>query len=66
MTITAASWSACLSILARKSSRSTEPSAAAFTTTTRSPASAAEAALVPCADEGIRQIVRSGWPCAWW
>ena len=50
--VAARSWS-------RRSSRSTEPSAAALTTTTFIPAITAEAALVPCAEDGIRQIRRS-------
>ena len=45
---------------------STEPSAADFTTTTFIPAITAEAALVPCAEAGIRQTVRSPWPLARW
>ena len=55
----AARSSACASHWARRSSRSTEPSSAAFTTTTRMPAITADAALVPCADDGIRQTSRS-------
>ena len=54
----AASSSRWMSILARRSSRSTEPSAVALTTTTFIPAITAEAALVPCAEDGIRQIRR--------
>src|SRR5674476_833392 len=58
VTMIAASLSAFAAIFAWRSSRSTEPSAAAFTTTTDSPASAAEAAFVPCAEDGMRQTVR--------
>ena len=49
----------CSSHCARRSSRSTEPSSAAFTTTTCMPAITADAALVPWADDGIRQTSRS-------
>ena len=42
----------------RRSSRSTVPSSAALTTTTRMPAITADAALVPCAEDGIRQTSR--------
>ena len=45
---------------ARRSSRSTEPSSVAFTTTTRMPAITADAALVPWADDGIRHDVAVG------
>ena len=45
---------------------STDPSAADFTTTTFMPAITAEAALVPWADDGIRQTRRSPSPLAWW
>ena len=38
---------------------STRPSVAALTTTTRMPAITAEAALVPCAEAGIRQTSRA-------
>jgi len=58
VTMIAASLSALASIFAFRSARSTDPSGAAFTTTTVSPASAAEAAFVPCADDGMRQTVR--------
>ena len=50
----------CAASLARRSPRSIAPSEPHLTTTTRSPASTALAALVPCADSGIRQTVRSG------
>lgn len=46
-------------IFVARSARSTWPSWAEWTVTTFSPAIAAEAALVPCADEGIRQTLRS-------
>ncbi len=49
-----------------RSSRSIDPSAAAFTTTTFMPAITAEAALVPCADDGIRQTFRSPSPRPSW
>ena len=45
---------------------STDPSAADLTTTTFIPAITAEAAFVPCADDGIRQTRRSPSPLAWW
>ncbi len=62
----AASVSACCSHFARRSSGSTEPSSAAFTTTTFIPAMTAEAALVPWADDGIRQTSRCRSPLARW
>ena len=62
----AASWSRWASILARRSSRSTEPSSAALTTTTFIPAITADAALVPWAEDGIRQTRRSWSPRASW
>ena len=34
------------------------------TTTTRMPAITADAALVPCADDGIRHTSRCDWSCA--
>ena len=40
------------------------PSSAALTTTTRIPAITAEAALVPCAEDGIRQTSRASSPLA--
>ena len=49
MTISAASRSACFAAFARRSARSTLPSRSQPTTTTRSPAIAALAGLVPCA-----------------
>ncbi|WP_259370517.1 hypothetical protein [Streptomyces sp. SCUT-3] len=36
------------------------------TTTTFMPAITALAALVPCAEEGMRQTVRCSWPLARW
>ncbi len=62
----AARSSACVSHWARRSSRSTAPSSAAFTTTTRIPAITADAALVPWAEDGIRQMSRAGSPLATW
>ena len=62
----AASASAWGSILARRSSRSTDPSSVALTTTTFIPAITAEAALVPWADDGIRQTRRSVSPRDAW
>ena len=38
----------------------------ALTTTTFMPAITADAALVPCAEEGIRQTVRCSSPLARW
>src|SRR5674476_808943 len=55
VTMMAASLSAFAAIFVWRSTRSTDPSGAAFTTTTDSPASAAEAAFVPCAEDGMRQ-----------
>ena len=46
-------------ILARRSSRSTLPASSHATTTTFMPARTADAAFVPCADDGMRQTVRS-------
>ena len=60
MIINADNRSACSATFARRSSRSTSPLARHATTTTRIPASAADAALVPCALDGIRQTSRSG------
>ncbi len=45
---------------------STSPSSAVFTTTTFMPAMTALAALVPCAEDGIRQTVRPCSPFARW
>ena len=45
---------------------STEPSSPALTTTTFMPAITAEAALVPWADDGIRQTLRAPSPRARW
>ena len=45
---------------------SIEPSSAALTTTTFSPAKAADAAFVPWADDGIRQISRCDSPRPRW
>ena len=58
VTISAASCSACCAALASRSSRSTLPLSSHATTTTRMPAIAADAALVPCADAGIRHTSR--------
>ena len=46
--------------------RSMSPSASHLTTTTRSPAITALAALVPCADSGMRQMSRCSSPRAAW
>jgi hypothetical protein len=62
----AASRSACSEALARRSSRSTVPSLLPLTTTTFMPAITAEAALVPWALAGIRQMFRPSSPCARW
>src|SRR6202023_74069 len=64
--ISAARLPACSAALARRSSRSTSPFSRHATTTTRIPASAAEAALVPCALDGIRQTSRCGSPPPAW
>ena len=37
-----------------------------FTTTTFMPAMTADAALVPCAEEGMRHTLRPAWPRLWW
>lgn len=66
MTISTASCSRCCSILTFRSSTSTSPSVSVLTTTTRMPAITAEAALVPCAEAGIRQTSRWVSPFAWW
>jgi hypothetical protein len=57
----AASASACLSIFAARSPRSTLPLSSQATTTTRMPAITALAAFVPCALDGIRHTSR--WAC---
>ncbi|SKY94936.1 Uncharacterised protein [Mycobacteroides abscessus subsp. abscessus] len=49
----------CASILARRSSTSTSPFSRHATTTTRMPAMTADAALVPCALDGIKQMSRA-------
>ncbi len=56
-------WSASF---ARRSARSTSPLSAVRTTSTFSPASAADAAFVPCADAGIRHTSRSTSPRDTW
>src|SRR4026207_1784156 len=58
----AARSSRCVSHWARRSSRSTAPSAVALTTTTRMPAITADAALVPWAELGIRHTSRARSP----
>jgi hypothetical protein len=60
------SFSACSPTFARRSSRSTSPLSRQATTTTRMPANAADAALVPCALDGIRQMSRCGSPRLAW
>lgn len=45
---------------------STSPSSAVLTTTTFMPAMTALAALVPCAEDGMRQTVRCSSPLARW
>ena len=62
----AASVSACWSHFASRSSRSTDPSSEAFTTTTFIPAMTADAALVPWAEDGIRHTSRPVSPLARW
>ena len=62
----AATVPSCAASLLRRSPTSIAPSEPHLTTTTRSPASTALAAFVPCADSGIRQTVRSGCPCERW
>ena len=43
-----------------------EPSSAVLTTTTRRFAKVADAAFVPCAEAGMRQMSRSVSPLATW
>ena len=62
----AARLSPAASAFARKSSRSTSPFSADFTTTTFIPAIWAEAGFVPCAEVGIRQTLRCPSPRALW
>ena len=62
----AATESACFSSFASRSARSMEPSSAVLTTTTRRFASVADAAFVPCAEAGMRQMSRSASPLATW
>ena len=63
----AASVSRCSSTFAVRSSRSTFPvTGSVLTTTTRSPAMTALAALVPCALLGMRQTVRWSSPRERW
>ena len=54
------------SALARRSSRSTLPSTSQATTVTDMPAITALAALVPCADDGMRHTLRPVSPLARW
>src|SRR5438046_5481152 len=60
--MSAASVSLCSAALARRSPRSMLPLASACTGTTRSPAITALAGFVPCADVGIKQVVRCPSP----
>ncbi len=62
--MTAARSFECFSALARRSLTSTSPLASQATTTTSMPTIAAEAGLVPWAEEGIRQIFRCVSPRA--
>ncbi|SKV27273.1 Uncharacterised protein [Mycobacteroides abscessus subsp. abscessus] len=57
---------ALAAIFARRSSRSTSPFSRQATTTTRMPANAAEAALVPWALDGIRHTSRPESPRSMW
>src|SRR5438132_7150062 len=52
----------CSAALARRSPTSMLPLASACTGTTRSPAITALAGFVPCADVGIKQVVRCPSP----
>lgn len=54
------------SILAARSPWSIVPSAAVATTTTFRSASTAEAAFVPCAEDGIRMVLRWCSPRSTW
>ncbi|MNR18959.1 hypothetical protein D3C85_1357210 [compost metagenome] len=63
--IAARFWLCCSAFFAR-SCRSTLPSASHATTTTFMPAIWADAGLVPCADEGIRQMSRCASPRLAW
>ena len=62
----AASSEPCLSTFARRSSTSTSPFSRQATTTTFMPAITADAAFVPCAEDGMRQTVRSSSPRERW
>ena len=64
--ISAARSAAWAFALAFRSSKSTLPSSSHFTTTTCMPAITALAALVPCADSGMRQTVRAASPRLAW
>ncbi len=64
MAISAATRPACLSRASRSAFALTLPFSSQATTTTRSPAITADAAFVPCAEDGIRQMSRSPCPCA--
>src|SRR5881409_1435546 len=64
VTISAARSRACSSALARRSARSMSPSFKQATETTLNPAMTALAGLVPCAEVGIRQTLRSASPRA--
>ncbi len=66
VTISAARSAVCSWALALRSSKSTLPSLSHATTTTRMPAITALAALVPCADEGMRHTARSPSPRLRW
>src|ERR1700750_1589473 len=57
---------ACSCAFALRSSKSTLPSSSHLTTTTRMPAITALAALVPCADSGMRHTVRAPLPRLSW
>jgi len=64
--ISAASVSLCSAALARRSARSMLPRASDCTGTTSRPAMTALAGFVPCADVGIKQVVRCPSPRERW
>ena len=66
VTMSAARSAACSCAFVLRSSKSTLPSSSQATTTTRMPAIAALAALVPCADDGMRHTARVASPLFAW
>ena len=62
----AASVSAFSPMTFSRSSKSTSPRSVVFTTLTRMPAEIADAAFVPCADDGMRHTSRCSSPRERW